>query len=513
MEEHFEDHREQGEELAHARPFDVHTWSNHPEANVFVNGIYDRHFAGRKRDIKRTHVKVVLLDLYVAWTEDPAQKIVFSRNKNDYKARSRYNKLHISSLTIEVVDTLEEAELVETKLGFYDRRKGGQGRKSRMWPTERLIKHFREARFSPLDIRPLATRTAVILRKNDDDGHTKDIEYEDTDATREMEAMLGRYNTLLRRTFIDIPILEDFGRLNNEADRKQGKAVSQRDKFIRRIFNRGSFECGGRFFGGWWQNCPKEWRSHIFIDDKPTNELDFSGLHIVMAYAKKGIVYWDAVRSDPYEIEDIPFLQDSVQRRNVAKSLMLVLLNANDRKKAFGAFRREASVGTPEKKFKDDQLEIIYGALAKKHPEIVEFFHSDAGIQLMNLDSKITAKILDTFTERNVPVLTIHDSYIVQAGNEGWLEELMKQSYEEILGVPLILPKQEKDAMQPIKEVEERIKDIENKLMAWMPYAEVKQHFDNLHERYQIIAKPIRSERYKHNLSEFTKWKKEELHI
>ena len=37
---------------------------------------------------------------------------------------------------------------------------------------------------------------------------------------------------------------------------------------------------------------------------------------------------------------------------------------------------------------------------------------SDAGIDLMNEDSRITEHVIERFTALEIPVLTVHDSYI-----------------------------------------------------------------------------------------------------
>ena len=134
------------EGLDHSRMLDVHRSSDYPEVNEFVDRIYEEHFKGRKVEIRKRHVKVVLLDLYVAWADDPLLKIAYSRNVDDYEAGSRYNELHISKLTIEVVDALVEAGLLNHAKGFKDR-ETGVGRVSRMWPTEKLIAMFKDARF------------------------------------------------------------------------------------------------------------------------------------------------------------------------------------------------------------------------------------------------------------------------------------------------------------------------------------------------------------------------------
>ena len=57
----------------HSRPLDVHRWSEHPEVNIFVDTIYNNDFrqGNENQRIKKKHLKLVLLDLYLAWFDDP----------------------------------------------------------------------------------------------------------------------------------------------------------------------------------------------------------------------------------------------------------------------------------------------------------------------------------------------------------------------------------------------------------------------------------------------------------
>ena len=58
----------------HSRPLDVHRWSEHKEANGFVDYVYDTYLNNQSNESKRitqTHLKVVLLDPYMAWLNDP----------------------------------------------------------------------------------------------------------------------------------------------------------------------------------------------------------------------------------------------------------------------------------------------------------------------------------------------------------------------------------------------------------------------------------------------------------
>ena len=92
-------------DLINARPLDVHTWSDYPEVNLFIDDIYGSlsSVEGNER-INKKLLKVLLLDLYVAWCADPELKLMFSRDNNAYKAKSRYNEIHISKKIRDIVD-------------------------------------------------------------------------------------------------------------------------------------------------------------------------------------------------------------------------------------------------------------------------------------------------------------------------------------------------------------------------------------------------------------------------
>lgn len=497
--------REQNE-LDHSKQFDVHTWSEHPEVDAFIDPIYAQFFNGRKKRIRKKHLKVLLLDLYVTWTEDPTLKISVSRNVNDYKARTRYNELHISRLTIEVVDALIEAELLEQAIGYLDRERN-IGRHSRIWPSEKLVEMFLNVRFTPLDIASSPDRLTVVLRGEDPKGGDKetDKEYEPTPITDRMSKVLGDYNKLLRYSFIDIPTLEGSFIPRAEEGEVYPLTVSQRDKFVRRVFNRDSFDCGGRFYGGWWQRCPKHFRKEIFINDQPTSEVDFSGLHVVLLYAEKGVRYWDAIGQDPYKTGPFDFVQDPEECRRLAKHLMLILINSSSIEAAYAAFRHQTPAGDPKKRLTNDQLDQVTQSLAELHPTIADEFGADAGIRLQNTDSKITEKIVEEFLKPSVPVLCIHDSYIVPSGFEDHLVETMREAFTEVTGIDLGDP----DA-EAVKELDARVEDLEDALNGWMPYPELEyQKADE--QAYINRVHPKRTKRYQNDWALFQEWREREL--
>ena len=57
----------------HSRPLDVHRWSNYSEVNPFIDELYNNHIkdVSENANIQKKHLKLVLLDLFIPWIDDP----------------------------------------------------------------------------------------------------------------------------------------------------------------------------------------------------------------------------------------------------------------------------------------------------------------------------------------------------------------------------------------------------------------------------------------------------------
>ena len=165
-------------------------------------------------------------------------------------------------------------------------------------------------------------RETIILRDED----KKQVEYDeacyplDTQSKiAEMREQLTFYNDALVNTFIDIPTL-DKGYIENVKDGAITRhAISDHLKHIHRVFNNSSFDMGGRFYGGWWQNIPKAYRQDIFIDDQSTIEVDFKSLHILLLYGLEGLDMDEALQGEDAYTIYIPFENEPEQARKLGK--------------------------------------------------------------------------------------------------------------------------------------------------------------------------------------------------
>ena len=414
----------------HSRPFDVHRWSEHPEANIFVDAIYEEFFTGGNANIRKKHLKTVLLDLYLAWREDPTLCIAIARDVNAYEPGSRYNSLKISKLTPNILDILIDVGLISQQTGWKD--EGGRGFRTRIWPREPLIERFKQLDIPLIAIGHHEEKDCIILR----DEKRKEIEYDDTDDTNTMREQLRAYNELISRTFIDMPTLEEaFIEMDSEDPDKPSKLYvnqSVAKKFVKRIFNRGSFEFGGRFYGGWWQNCPSYLRKSIFLNNMPTSEIDFGSMHVAMAYASAGINYFDLGIDDPYVLPEFEFFDGD--QRKLVKRLMLIALNAKTDAKTYGAFRDDQPTGSPNKRLTNTQLAEVLDTLKELHEPISDFIANDAGIRFMRMDSDISNLVVSHFVEQDIPILVMHDSYSVPLLYRKELRKIMQSSYQTVMG-------------------------------------------------------------------------------
>jgi hypothetical protein len=413
-----------------SRPFDVHRWSDHPEVESFVTPLWHR-FEGEQADvavvkkgrptkrIKRDNMKVLLLDFYVCWCEDPTRYIGISSNHNDW-SRGRYKALHLSATILDVLNWLVIEGLVDKRDHFHSR-KPSLSRTARYRASGSLQSLFKTALFGIDDIHIHDSKECIVLKQieviDDESAETsKSINYEDTPETVAMRERLKAYNKLLNQSHIDIhsiakPVIKREIKKDSRKGQHSTVAIGQHKKFVRRIFSRGSWQMHGRFYGGWWQQVGSEHRRHIFINGNPTVEVDFKSMHVALLNAQLGFVAAD----DPYAVGAELFPKHTKEVvRAWCKSLVLTAINAKDRVGTFKAFRSDAETGSPEKRLKNEQLELLLNAFIAKSPHLEDYLCSDQGITLMHKDGMIAAEIMNALTDKGIPVLTVHDSFIVQ---------------------------------------------------------------------------------------------------
>lgn len=383
----------------------------------------------RRINSYKEHIKIIVLNLINCNAIDSKMTVYYSRNASKYKKIIRYAPITVSyTFTVDIVDALIEFGYIEGVTGYYNREKlrATRGKESRMRATQKLI---------DLLIKNYHIDTTGMCRSQDEeaivlkDGKKSKIDYSETRVTTRMRKNLKIINNKIGGSFIGLYLPDEILEKMNEEllskmDEENGeyrRVVDFSRNRLKRIFNNGSFEDGGRFYGGWWQSVPSKYRKYIRIDDEGTEEADFSGYHINLLYALMGL---PLPADDVYALDGVPSTS-----RNMMKVVLQVLLNAPSRKSVLSAIRCEFPRSKHPEVFISKEIthESLLDAFIEKHRAISKYFCSGYGVKLQYTDSQICEEILLELGKRGIVALPIHDSFRVQRRHRDVLVDTMKK--------------------------------------------------------------------------------------
>tara|TARA_R110000782_G_scaffold150045_2_gene242787 strand:- start:3056 stop:4444 length:1389 start_codon:yes stop_codon:yes gene_type:complete len=405
---------------------------------------------------------LVVLDLLAAWEGDPSRYVGYSR-KADYfrKGGGYWNQMDNQPILSErvflrVIDFLTQSGLIAN----YVAAAGYSPMSSRMRASKELIDDLRGAgvNWTGVGFDPEAP---VIFVKDKDKKLAPFPDNEEFDFER-AEVNLRRINANLQTTYINLDIsdadLEELGlRMRGDEEEMEGDSGEYREPFelsnrsIRRIFSLGTFNAGGRFYGGWWQGIPGDYRKHIIIDGAVTREMDFSSMQPRLMYAEVGA----AAPEDAYDVPGWPS-----EVRPHAKKAFNQLINSDTSSRNENQWHRfnpdmelpsvpeDWSTLTKHERsrlrsarfmdvFKRPYQDLL-SDLVEMHREIDSFFFSGAWGRMQRLDSDIAERVMIKLLDRDVPVtaLPIHDSFIVRRGAEADLLNAMHEAHMELVQAP-----------------------------------------------------------------------------
>ena len=397
-----------------------YTINNDNVMECFWKIIYgDKRFA---KDSKQTnHLNIVLSNLY-SCHKSLYDFVGYSRNSNDYIIYEDDSCHNLSyRVIVKIINRLLECDYIEHHIGYYDQNKKS-GKTSRMKATGKLIDeiesypdavHYDEQN----QIYDLENNFIVLK-----DFNKRTVRYQKTYLTDEWNGVLIEYNNMLSQSQIAL-------------SKPYPEKVNYDNKLVKRSFNDESFGLGGRFYGGWWQNIKKKYRNYILINGEETTEIDFKSLHLILLYATDGIDYIQDIDGDPYLIDEI---DKSDSNRKLIKKIMLTIINCKSKTSAIQSLNKDIrdSEITNHTGYKIPQL---LEMVEKKHIKISKYFYYDVGKLLQYNDSAIAHNLIKEFTEANIPILCVHDSFICQKQYGEELNNRMIRSFENTYGTKIIL--------------------------------------------------------------------------
>ncbi len=405
-----------------SRTFSVYKWSDSPPVNKAVNILLDQlntHLGGdivSQKHLKyRNTMKKVVLDLFIAHIQNPKLFVSYSRNRNDYAKPQRYRLLYISyRKLIQIVDFLEGRGYIHHKLGFFDiKRKAG--RQSVMTALPPLITLLSKEQVTKAHIR--TQRDEIVLRDRQD---KKLINFTETKRTITWRANIQAFNSMLQASqfALELSPSEEKALID-----RLGHLPDETDLSLCRIFN-GTFSRGGRFYGPWVMNLPRQYRRRIRINGQPTCELDYSGLHINLLYCMAG---QNPPLGDVYTLAGL----DSTIRP-LLKAILLISINAKNEASAVRAVMGHPANAQHRLGYKE--IQALMRDFIQRHDPIRRFFNTGIGINLQFIDSCLAERVLLTLAKKGIVAVPIHDSFVCQAAHEQDLRDAMNQAFIDRFG-------------------------------------------------------------------------------
>ncbi|RYY22693.1 MAG: hypothetical protein EOP62_22565 [Sphingomonadales bacterium] len=363
----------------------------------------------------------LVLNLVSVANEELASLEFVVRTRFYADQRHYLGPLVTSSSVQHAVAFLHDHNLVSVATG-YASVDSSKRRASSIRPTMEFVKLCQKHDVCTFEVKPKPTlplrlRMTKEATSQEDEHESGLVEFHESEETERMTGNLGLINEFLATTTVALDMTP--AQWADMEWRLIGKAKRQkrRPKRIRwlisplyRVFNNSRWDHGGRFYGPDYQGIPKEYRQFLMIDGQPTVEVDFTAMHPTMLYARLGV----QLVGDPYRT---PFCND----RDLVKVTLNALLNAKRRNiKPVDLFDSETA-GMTWKQFVDRVLEHFR--------PLQRFICSGEGIKLQRIDSDIAEMVMLAFVRFGIPILPMHDSFLVPAQHEHLLIDTMKSAF------------------------------------------------------------------------------------
>jgi hypothetical protein len=270
------------------------------------------------------------------------------------------------------------------------------------------------------DISGYKERPTLVLKAIKENHRSKGRyeEYEETETVRRYRHQVETINEWLGEADIDF----DDTVLNTS------RPIDIYDRHLRRIFTRGSFECGGRLFGGFWQKLKQqEHLRGLTIQGEPVTCLDYGQMGPRLLYGLE--------RVHPF-MDDLYLIPGLELWREGSKKLMNALLFSD------GVPSRKPQ-GTARKLPKHQSVQDLTEVIRQAHPAIAHHLGTHVGHHLQFFESEILVEVLLRLKDQGVVALPIHDALVVSWSKKDLVRNIMMEVFEEMTTIKAIITEEE----------------------------------------------------------------------
>jgi hypothetical protein len=387
---------------------------------------YERHRKRRERGrtqkaqaVFETTIAAIICNLAYAHLKNHTDGLAVTRSNRELGIKSRYRSPVLGKTFPEVLDLMSAPEMafVKQQIG-YKNPLANRNQQTLITLGPRLKTRIIESGLELLDIGWSMDEETIILKATKEDywDQGERMQYDDTAATKLMRSRLRKINEWLDQA--DILIVDDWNGTFRDLDEK-GRRLS-------RTFTQGSFEKGGRLFGGRWQEMRKNERlKKLEINDEKVVELDYGQMAPRMLYGMAGA---EPPTSDAYLV---PGSSDPAQFRVGFKKLFNALL--------FTEKPLERKPQGTESLLPKENIKVLVERLREFHQPIAYYFETGIGHHLQYRESEVMVEVLLRLQDQEIVGLPVHDAVIVAASAEEVTKKVMGEVFKEKVGVEAII--------------------------------------------------------------------------
>ena len=368
---------------------------------------YERHDKLRKRSRKKRDLEIfnrqieaIICEAMHRYLTGANKRIAISLS-NRYLARKDAESNILNNTISQNLKNLSAPVMAFLELQAGDR---NEGQVTTFWAGKRLITRIKERQIGYHDITLEKSKNVIELRDKKPKGNTKGklIHYEETPLIRKYRDEMEQINAFL-----------------SEADicYQGNKDIDDSRVELKRIFNNGSFEEGGRLYGGFWISMKSDDLKEVTIDDEWVVALDYGQMAIRLAYslAKAPIHFKDAYSLD----------RKTDGAREAIKKLMNIMLNAPATKK------RAVSKRITERYKESDFQRKLMAEIKEFHKPIAHLFGGQYGMKFMFLESEILIDVLMELNVLGIVALPIHDGLLVKPSQQESAKKVMLKVFKK----------------------------------------------------------------------------------
>ncbi|KLK90972.1 hypothetical protein AA309_22565 [Microvirga vignae] len=384
--------------------------------------VYEEYYNLRQRKRRRkdqeTHeatVSAVMCDLMHAVLMQDQRGIAIPRSNQVLGRGDRYQAPAENRQLPYVLDALgsNALEWLVEERGYINH--FGRNQRTLIKPTQRLVDNMKEFEVELRGLGRCKTEEVIILKAEKEDYWDKGayLPYDDTALTNRYREEMRIINSWLAGASIEF----------DEAALERDRPIDTGNLTLRRYFSQGSFESGGRLFGGFWQGLSEEERLEgLIINGENVVGLDYGQMAPRILY---GLAKAQPPEGDLYDIPGLTTVNGRSYREGVKKVMNALMFS--------DGLPKRKPMETKSILPPDLSIQEVVDLILQAHPAIAHLLGTEVGHKAQFIESQVMVKVLLRLREQSIVALPIHDGLVIPSEAEA--KAVMIDTFKDEVGV------------------------------------------------------------------------------